>query len=41
MYFEKESTRSHSLDNLLWKRLWTFCKTGYTMNVEANGCVLT
>jgi len=27
MEFERGRTRSHSVGNLLWKRLWTCCKT--------------
>ena len=29
--FEIEHTRLHCLENVLWKRLWTCCKTGYAM----------
>jgi maltodextrin utilization protein YvdJ len=28
---EKESTRSHSVEYLLWKRLWTYHKKGHRM----------
>jgi hypothetical protein len=30
--FERENTRSHSLENSLWKGLWTCRKTDYAMN---------
>jgi hypothetical protein len=29
---ERGSTRLHSVEKLLWKRLQTCCKTGYGMN---------
>jgi hypothetical protein len=29
---ERGSTRSHCVENLLWKRLWTCRKTDYRMN---------
>jgi len=29
---QTESTRSHTVENLLWKRLWTRLKTDYRMN---------
>ena len=29
---EKESSRSHSVENSGWKRLWTCRKTDYWMN---------
>jgi hypothetical protein len=29
---ERGSTRSHSVENSLWKKLWTCRKTDYTMN---------
>jgi hypothetical protein len=29
---ERGSTRSHSMENSLWKRLWTCHKTDYRMN---------
>jgi len=29
--FEREHTRLHCLENSLWKRLWTCCKTGYAV----------
>jgi hypothetical protein len=31
------STKSHSLENCLWKRLWTCHNTDYGMNVEGGG----
>jgi hypothetical protein len=30
---ERGHTRSHCMDNTLWKRLWTSCKTDYGMNI--------
>jgi hypothetical protein len=30
--FERERTRSHSLENLLWNRLWFCPKTDYVFN---------
>ena len=27
-----QGTGSHSVENLLWKRLWTFRKTEYSVN---------
>jgi hypothetical protein len=30
--FERESTRSHTVENSLWKRLWTYRKTDYVMS---------
>jgi len=32
MEIERGSTRSHSMWNALWKRLWTCHKTDYRMN---------
>jgi len=32
MEFERGSTRWHCVENSLWMRLWTCCKTGYRMN---------
>jgi hypothetical protein len=31
---ERGSTRSHPVENSLWKRLRTCCKTDYRMNEE-------
>jgi hypothetical protein len=31
---ERGCTRSHNVENLLWKRLWTCRKTDYGMNVS-------
>jgi hypothetical protein len=31
------STKSHSLEKCLWKRLWTCHNTDYGMNVEGGG----
>jgi hypothetical protein len=30
--YERVSTRLQCLDNSLWKRLWTCCKTDYVMS---------
>jgi hypothetical protein len=30
--FERDKTRSHSVANSLWKRLWTYHKTDYVMD---------
>jgi len=32
----RQSTRSHSMENWLWKRLWTCCMTGKRMNEWMN-----
>ena len=32
MEFERGSTRSNTVENLLWKRLWTCRKTDYVVN---------
>jgi hypothetical protein len=29
---ERESTRRHMLENVLWKRLWACSQTDYKMN---------
>jgi hypothetical protein len=34
METERGRTRSHSVDNPLWKRVWTCCKTGYVMTMS-------
>jgi hypothetical protein len=33
---EKGSTKSHSVENSPWKRLWTFRKTDYRMHDHAS-----
>jgi hypothetical protein len=33
MEIERGSSRSHSLENSIWKKLWTCRKTNYRMNV--------
>jgi len=32
LLIERGSTRWHCVENKLWTRLWTYCKTGYRMN---------
>ena len=32
--YEKGSITQHCIENLLWKRLWTCCKTDYKMNAK-------
>jgi len=32
-----EGTRQHSVENSLWKRLWTCRKAGYRMNADSVG----
>jgi hypothetical protein len=33
------STRSHCVENLIWKRLWVFCETDNRMNEFEDCCV--
>jgi hypothetical protein len=38
---EKGSTRSHSLEKSLWKKVWTFRKTDYGMMTTTTTTVLS
>jgi hypothetical protein len=38
---ERKSTRSHSVKNCLWKKLWTCRKTDYRMNIFSSTHLIT